>query len=71
VVKICLNGKCKHIQITPNNGFPARCEVQIELDHHVGLEYRLYDIQLLVPAELATLLEVGRSVTLTMEQDGS
>jgi hypothetical protein len=71
VVKICLHGKCKNIQITPNNGFPARCEVQIELDHNLAPSYRPYDLQLLVPAELATLLEVGHQVTLTLEQNGS
>jgi hypothetical protein len=71
VVKICLNGKCTNVQIIPNNGFPARCEVQIQLDHKLSLAYRPYDVQLLVPAELATLLEVGHSVTLTLEQNGS
>jgi hypothetical protein len=71
VVKICLQGRCKNIQITPNNGFPARCEVQIELNRNVALDYHLYDVQLLVPAELATLLEVGHAVTLTLEQNGS
>lgn len=68
MVKICLNGKCTNIQITPNNGFPSRCVLQIELDHHMQLTYRPYDVQLFVPAELATLLEVGHAVTLTLEQ---
>lgn len=68
VVKICLNGKCTNIQIIPENGFPSRCILQIELDRHLQLAYRPYDVQLFVPAELATLLEVGHPVTLTLEQ---
>lgn len=70
MVKICLNGKCKDIQLTPSNGEPSRCVVQIELNHILPLIYRRYDVQLFFPAELATLLEVGLPVTVTLEQNG-
>jgi hypothetical protein len=70
MVKICLRGTCKTIGILPDNGQPSRCEIQLELDHNVSLEYHRYDIQLLVPTEFATLLEVGRTVTMTLEQNG-
>jgi hypothetical protein len=70
VVKIYMRGQCKKIQIIPNNGEPTRCMVQIELEHYISLEYRRYDIQLLVPAEFATLLEAGLPVDITLEQDG-
>ena len=71
VVKICLRGKCKSIHLTSNNGEPARCAVLVELDRSVPLAYDLYDIELLVPTEFATLLETGLPVTLTLEQNGS
>lgn len=70
VVKICLRGTCKAIGIIPTNGEPTRCEIRLELDHNVSLAYRLYDIQLFVPAEFATLLEIGRTVSVTLEQNG-
>jgi hypothetical protein len=69
MVKICLRGHCKSIGIIPNNGEPSRCEIRLELDHNVSPEYHLYDIQLFVPAEFATLLEVGRMVTMTVEEN--
>jgi len=69
VVKICLRGQCKNINTTPVNGEPARCMVQIELDHNISLAYPRYDIQLFVPAEFATLLETGLAVNLTLEQN--
>jgi len=49
---------------------PSGCEVRLELDHNVSLEYHRYDIQLFVPTEFATLLEVGRTATVTLEQNG-
>lgn len=70
MVKICLRGTCRSIGIIPNNGEPTRCEIRLELDHNMSLEYHRYDIQLFVPTEFATLLEVGRTVSLTLEQDG-
>jgi hypothetical protein len=71
MVKICLSGRCKSIGIIPNNGEPSRCQVQLELDRNVSLEYHRYDVQLLVPTEFAALLEVGHAVTLTLEQNGN
>lgn len=68
MVKICLKGKCKTIQVTPNNGEASRCEVWVELDHDIPLTYRCYDIRLLVPVEFATLLEAGQPLTITLDQ---
>jgi hypothetical protein len=62
-----MRGECKNIWF-PNNGSPARCMVRVELDHDIPLEYGRSDIQLLVPAEFATLLEVGLPLTLILEQ---
>jgi hypothetical protein len=45
--------------------------LHIELDRHIQLAYRPYDVQLFVPAELATHLEVGHPVMLTLEQSDS
>ena len=70
MVKICLRATCKDIGIVPNNGQPTRCGIRLELDHNVSLEYYRYDIQLFV-TEFATLLEVGRTVTMTPEQNGT
>jgi len=63
MVKICLNGKCRKIEIIPNNGFPVRCKVRVELNR--ALDVPLHDIHLYVPAEYATLLEVGLPLTVT------
>jgi hypothetical protein len=49
-------------------GEASRCEIRLELDHKVSLAYHLYDIQLFVPVEFASLLEVGRTVSVTLEQ---
>ena len=68
---MCLKGTCKNIQLTPENGEPTRCVIRVELDHNVSRTYRLYDIQLFVPAEFATLLEVNRPLFVTLEQNGS
>jgi hypothetical protein len=68
MVKTCLKGKCKTFQVTPNNGELSHCEVRVELDHDIPLTYRAYDIQLLVPIEFATLLEVGQPLTITLDQ---
>jgi hypothetical protein len=70
MVKICLRGTCKAIGIIPRNGEPSRCEIRMELDHNLPLEYHRYDIQLFVPTEFATLLEVGQDATVTLEQNG-
>jgi hypothetical protein len=70
MVKICLRGHCKSIGIIPSNGEPTRCEIRLELDNNVSLAYHLYDIQLFIPTEFATLLEVGRTVSVTLEQNG-
>jgi len=69
IVKICLKGKCKTIQVTPNNGEPSHCEVRVELDHDIPLTYRAYDIKLQVPIEFAILLQAGKPLTLTLDQD--
>ena len=66
MVKICIRGQCKQIQIIPNNGEPTRCMVQVELDHHISLEY---DIELLIPIDFATLLEAGLPINIILEQD--
>jgi hypothetical protein len=42
--------------------------VRLQLDHNVPLTYRLYDVQLFVPIEFASLLEVGLPVALTLDQ---
>lgn len=68
MLKICLTGKCKNVQLTPNNGEPARCLVHVELDHDIPLTYDRYDVHLFVPTEFATLLEIGSTVVLTLEQ---
>jgi hypothetical protein len=68
VVKICLRGECKDVQIMATNGQPARCMIRIELDHNIPLEYHRYDIQLFVPTEFASLIEVGATVGITLEQ---
>ena len=70
MVKICLRGTCRAVGIVPTNGEPSRCEIRLELDHNVSLEYHRYDIQLFIPVEFATLLEVGRAVSLSLEQNG-
>jgi hypothetical protein len=70
MVKICLNGKCKDIQIIPDNGFPVRCKVRVELNRDIRLTYPIHEIELFVPAEFATLLEVGLPLTVTLDQTG-
>lgn len=70
MVKICLNGKCKDIQIIPNNGFPVRCKVRVELNRDILLTYPFHEIELYVPAEYGSLLEVGVSLTVTLDQTG-
>ncbi len=70
MVKICLKGICKTIELTPKNGQPGRCVIRIELDHNVSLAYRLYDVELFVPAEFSSLLEANHPVTITLEQNG-
>ncbi len=71
MVKVCLKGRCRSIELTPLNGEPVRCTIRVELDHNVSAAYRLYDVQLFVPAEFAALLEVGLPLALTLEQNGS
>jgi hypothetical protein len=69
MVKICLRGRCTSIGIIPTNGESSRCEVRLELDQNMTLEFRRYDIRLLVPTEFATLLESNQMVNITIEQD--
>lgn len=70
MVKVCLRGECTHIQLTTSNGVPARCLVRVAIDHDIPLTYDLYDVQLFVPTEFASLFEVGHPLTLTLEQHG-
>jgi len=70
MVKICLNGKCKDIQIIPDNGFPVRCKVRVELNRDILLTYPMHEIELFVPAEFATLLEIGLPLIVTLDQTG-
>jgi hypothetical protein len=70
VIKICLRGNCKGIQLISSNGRPSRCLVRIELDHSIPLAHDSYDIQLVVPVEFGTLLEPGEVVAVTLEQNG-
>lgn len=71
MVKVCLRGNCTTIQLTTSNGVPARCLIRVEMDHDIPLTYDLYEVQLFVPTEFATLFEVGHPVTLTLEQNGN
>ncbi|MGD0842092.1 MAG: hypothetical protein ABSA32_13135 [Candidatus Acidiferrales bacterium] len=68
MVKISLRGSCKAVQVTPANGTPGRGIVHIELDHSIPLKHERYDIQFFVPEEFASLLKVGASVAITLEQ---
>jgi hypothetical protein len=67
VVRISIRCECKNIRLSTTSGRPARSAVGIELNHNVPLTFGHYDIQLLVPAEFATLLEVGLPVTVTLD----
>jgi hypothetical protein len=69
MVKVCLRGRCKDIQLMPLNGHPVRCAIWVELDHNVSVAHALYDIQFLIPREFANLLEVGLPLTVTIEQN--
>jgi hypothetical protein len=71
VVKICLNGKRKDIQLIPNNGFPVRCKVSVESSRDLRLTCPIHFIEVYVPAEYASLLEIGLPLTLTLDQTGS
>jgi hypothetical protein len=53
----------------PKNGEPSRCEVRLELDQSLPLEYHRYDVQIFVAPEFTGLLEVGHAVTVTLEQN--
>jgi hypothetical protein len=68
VVKICLHGHCTSIRLMPKNGLPVRCSVLIELNHDIPLTYPVHQIQLFMPTEFATLLEVGLPLTVTIDQ---
>jgi len=70
MVKVCLTGRCTSIHPTAQNGEPAHYVIQVELDRNVSRTRGPYDIQLLVPVELATLIEEGLPVVVTLEQDG-
>ena len=69
MVKVCLTGRCASIQPTANNGEPAHCVIQVELDRNVLRTHGPYDIRLFVPIEFAVLLEEGLPVVVTLEQD--
>ena len=69
MVKVCLRGECTNVQLTTSNGVPARCLVRVALDHDIPLTYDLYEIELFVPTEIATLFEPGHPITLTLEQN--
>jgi hypothetical protein len=69
VLKISLRGNCKTVKLIPANGRAGRCLVRVELDHSIPLEFDMYEIQLFVPVEFATLLEEGTEVTVTLEQN--
>ena len=71
MVKICLNDKCKDIQLIPNNGFPVRCKVSVELSRDLRLTYPIHFIEVYFPMEYASLLEIGLPLTLTLDQTGS
>ena len=70
MAKICRRGKCKSIGLNPKNGERSRCEIRLELDQTLPLEYQRYDIQIFVPPEFAGLLELGHLVTVTLKQNG-
>jgi hypothetical protein len=71
MVKICLRGECKNVQLATNNGESARCTVRLELDHLLPLTCHPCDVQLMVPTEFASLLEVGLPLMVTLEQSES
>lgn len=71
MVKVCLTGECKSVHPRPDNGNLSRCAVRVELDHSLEIIRPRYDVELFVPAEFATLFEVGRPITITLEQNGS
>lgn len=71
MVKVCLRGRCKDVRLTTLNGNPARCAVQVELDHNVSVAHALYSLEFLIPREFASLLEVGLPLTVTIEQNGN
>jgi hypothetical protein len=71
LVKICLRGKCTDVHLIPVNGEPARCVIQVQLDHDIPQTYHPYDIEMFVPTEFATLLEAGLPVSITLEQNDS
>jgi hypothetical protein len=68
-VKFCLRGRREFIGFMPKNGEPSRCEVRLELDQSLPLEYHRYDVQIFVAPEFTGLLEVGHAVTVTLEQN--
>ena len=68
MVKVCLRGRCKNIEPATKNGKTARCRIGLQL--HDGISFQdARDVELLIPAEYAALLEVGLSLTLTLEQN--
>jgi hypothetical protein len=68
LVKINLRGKCKRIELAPDNRIPGRCMVRVELDYDISSMSDVHDIQLFVPTKFGTLLEVGLPVVVTLEQ---
>jgi hypothetical protein len=72
MVTVRLNGKCTQIQLTPANGEPVHCLLNVELDRNpTTLQYRPYDVQLVLPVEFAALFEVGHTISITLDQNGN
>jgi len=44
--------------------------VRVELNRDILLTYPIHNVELCVPAEYATLLEVGLPLTVTLDQTG-
>ena len=48
-----------------------RCKVSVELSRDLRMAYPIHFIELYVPAEYGSLLEIGLPLTLTLDQTGS
>jgi hypothetical protein len=60
--------------VTPANSLPRqipfRGKVPVELNHGILLTCPIHEIELYVPGEYATLLEVGLPLSVTLDQTG-
>lgn len=71
MVTVSLYGKCTDIRLTPENGEPSRCQLTVQLDRSVvSFLYHPYDVQLILPVEFAALFEIGRPISVTLDQTG-